>query len=285
MKKIVHQKHFSILQLLEDTVDWVQFTLSTTCFTKANLGETLSSKTRTMFFPTLAVTWCKSARLLRNCVSNQCWLIDIQRQRRNSTVIFWLTLNQTRQSVTLVYKHQIHSLKAFCPRPAETFRTFGQWTHKSLYSQSVPIIIPQKQKHFPWVLPEKICRTSLRLHCKRSQKKPAKQHNDKTWQSFEIKPWLFSSEKINYRQKSGILTSENGLKLIKVITLTVMNLLSWYAAVCCRFSLLCATTSLWILGQFQSRSFQFSKLNKIQRTTLIRSERKSTKSCLPKQTL
>ena len=44
---------------------------------------------------------------------------------------------------------------------------------KSLYSPSVPIIIPQMQKSFSSVLPKKVYPVSLRMHNKSVQRKPA----------------------------------------------------------------------------------------------------------------
>ena len=45
---------------------------------------------------------------------------------------------------------------------------------KSLYSPSVPIIFPQKQKSFPSALPKRVYPISLRMHKKSAQRKPAK---------------------------------------------------------------------------------------------------------------
>ena len=45
---------------------------------------------------------------------------------------------------------------------------------KSLYSPSVPIVSPQKQKSFPSVLSERVYQVSLRMHNKSAQRKPAK---------------------------------------------------------------------------------------------------------------
>ena len=44
---------------------------------------------------------------------------------------------------------------------------------KSLYSPSVPIIFPQKQKSFLSVLPKRVYPVSLRMHNKSAQRKPA----------------------------------------------------------------------------------------------------------------
>ena len=48
---------------------------------------------------------------------------------------------------------------------------------KSLYSPSVPIILPQLQKSFPSALPKRVYPVSLRMHNKSAQKKPAEHKN------------------------------------------------------------------------------------------------------------
>ena len=45
---------------------------------------------------------------------------------------------------------------------------------KCLYSATVPIILPQMQKCFPSVLPERVYPVSLRIHIKSDQRKPGK---------------------------------------------------------------------------------------------------------------
>ena len=45
---------------------------------------------------------------------------------------------------------------------------------ESFYSPSVPIILPQRQKSFPSVLPKRVYPVSLRMHNKSAQRKPAK---------------------------------------------------------------------------------------------------------------
>ena len=70
VKRFTIQKRLLILLLLEDIMDWVLLTISTTCFIKANLGETLSSRTRTLFSSNLSVIRWKSARSLHSWVSD-----------------------------------------------------------------------------------------------------------------------------------------------------------------------------------------------------------------------
>ena len=66
LKRFAIQKRLLILLLLADIVDWILFTLNTTSFIKANLGETLSSRTHKVFFSSLPVMPCKSVLLVHN---------------------------------------------------------------------------------------------------------------------------------------------------------------------------------------------------------------------------
>ena len=50
VKRFAIPMHLLILLLLEDIMDRVLYTFSTTSFIEANLGETLGSRTRTLFF-------------------------------------------------------------------------------------------------------------------------------------------------------------------------------------------------------------------------------------------
>ena len=59
-RRLAIQKHLLLLQLLDELAEWVLFKLSTTCFLKAELDKTLSSRTRTMFLSSLPEMWCKS---------------------------------------------------------------------------------------------------------------------------------------------------------------------------------------------------------------------------------
>ena len=66
----VIQKQMLISLLLEDIVDWVLFTLSTTCFIKAKLDETLSCGKRILFSYCLPVMWFQLVRLVHNWYSD-----------------------------------------------------------------------------------------------------------------------------------------------------------------------------------------------------------------------
>ena len=70
-KEICNSKMFVVSQLPEAIVDSVLFTWSTTCLIKANLRETLSSRTHTLFSSNLPVMWNESAHLVLSCILDQ----------------------------------------------------------------------------------------------------------------------------------------------------------------------------------------------------------------------
>ena len=130
MKRFAIQKHLLKLLLLADIMDWVLFTLSTTCFSKANLGEALSSRTRTLFFWSPTVMWCKSVDWIR-----ASWLVSRRNICSLRSFFVWLVAKH-RRWITLLYKHLIIYLKKLYAGPTETVKTFGRWTHKiSLFSK------------------------------------------------------------------------------------------------------------------------------------------------------
>ena len=65
------QYKLASMLMLEDILDWVLSTLNATDFIKANLVETLRSKARRLVFSKFVVTWCKTARLVHNCDSDE----------------------------------------------------------------------------------------------------------------------------------------------------------------------------------------------------------------------
>ena len=62
----------------------------------------------------------------------------------------------------------------YIPEGLKQSKTLDDEYTNSFYSPSVPIIIPQKQKCFPSVLPKRVCPVFLRMHNKSAQRKPAK---------------------------------------------------------------------------------------------------------------
>ena len=71
VKRFAIQKRLLILRKMEDIVDLALFTLWTTCFIKANLGERLSSKIRALFSSNLPAIWCKPVRSVHSWVLDQ----------------------------------------------------------------------------------------------------------------------------------------------------------------------------------------------------------------------
>ena len=163
VKKVEIQKHLPIWLLLEDIVDWVLFTLSTTCFIKANLGETLSSKARISFSSNLPVTWWRSARSVHSWASARAsWLVSRRNVCTQRPFVDW-PVASNRLSTTLLLKHRIHYFNVSYTGPAETTKIFGQWIHKFLCCQSVPVIFPQMQKSFVSVLSKRVYEGLLRM--------------------------------------------------------------------------------------------------------------------------
>ena len=64
--------------------------------------------------------------------------------------------------------------KFYIPDRLKQSKILDDEDKKSLYSPSVPIIFPQKQKTFPSVSPKRVYPVSLRMHNKSAQRKPAK---------------------------------------------------------------------------------------------------------------
>ena len=131
MNRFVIQKCLLILLLLEDSMDWVLFTLSTTCFIKANVGEKLSSQTRRLFFfSNVPVMWCKSTCLGHSWVSDQISLIGINMQRLYLKVTPWLTCRR-EETINYVPAQPPHPfLESFKYRTGSNNQNFEQWTHK-----------------------------------------------------------------------------------------------------------------------------------------------------------
>ena len=61
--------------------------------------------------------------------------------------------------------------KFYIPERLKHLRTLDNEHKKSLYSPSVPIAFPQRQKSLSSVLPKKVHRVSMRVHCKSTQRK------------------------------------------------------------------------------------------------------------------
>ena len=172
-QRFAYLKRLLILLLLEDIVDWVLFNLSTTCLIKTSLGETLSSKARTLFFSIFSLLWCEilssgttGSRIKTN------WLVSRPNICSQRSFIPWLVATN-RRSNTLLYNHRIHSLKIFYRGPAESIKTFGWWLQKSFLPSNTSNFFVTIAKPFPSVLSKKVHQVPLRMGSK-SEREPAK---------------------------------------------------------------------------------------------------------------
>ena len=152
--RLAFQKQLLIVLQLEDIMEWVLFTLSTTCFFTANLGETLSSRTLTLLFSNLPVMWCKSLGLVHSWDLDQNLLTGIETQHLFPTVLYWLTCchKQTINYFFLQTPYPFHQCFAyrtvwnsqkFCKMDTQNlpnFQVFQTFSHKckSLFLQSCP---------------------------------------------------------------------------------------------------------------------------------------------------
>ena len=115
--------------------------------------------------------------------------------------------------------------KLHIPERLKHLRTLDDEHTKSLYSPSVPIAFPQMQKSLSSVLPKRVHPFSLRMLSKSTQGKLAS-HNRHHVVKFQDEFWLLSLKRTTWKQRRNVLSSENGLQLIAVITPPVINHLS-----------------------------------------------------------
>ena len=160
--------------LLEDIVFWVIFTFSTTCFIEAKLGDTLSSKTSTLFSPKFPPMWCNLVRLVQKWDSYQSQLTGIETNHLLAPAICWLICRHERTIECVIVQTPDLSLKFSYPALVELFNDLNDEHRKFLYSSKVPISFPQMQKSCPSVLPKRVHQVSVRMRRKSFQMKPAK---------------------------------------------------------------------------------------------------------------
>ena len=96
---------------------------------------------------------------------------------------------------------------------------------KSLYSPSIPIILPKMQKPFPSVLQKRLYPVSLRMHNKsvEGNLQSIKRHHVAKFQNAVR---LLSLKRTTWKKRWDILASEKGLQPLKVFTPPVINHLS-----------------------------------------------------------
>ena len=119
----------------------------------------------------------------------------------------------------------------YLPERLKHLRTLDDEHTNSLYSPSVPIAFSQMQKPLSSVLPKRVYPVSRRMHSKSTQRKLASHKKtsrgkDSRWSLATI------AKRTTLKQRRNVLSSEKGLQLIAVITLPIINHLSWYGAVC-----------------------------------------------------
>ena len=175
MKIFANQRPLLTLPPLGDIEVWAQSTLKTHPFspeqsrkrrwvTKHSRCSLQVSQWRNASnYPYQTVgSWFRISWLVSRCNVCSFW-----------SFVDWFVATH-RRSITLLYKHRIHSLKIFYPGPSETLKSFGRWTHKISLLSKCYNHFPTKAKVFPSVLPKIVCLVSLRIRNKSAQRKRAK---------------------------------------------------------------------------------------------------------------
>ena len=175
MKRFAIQKHLLTLLLLADIVDWVLFTLSTIFLIKANLGESLNSRTRTMFFFNSPRDKMQVSTLSAQ-LGLGSELVDWHWDATSVSYGPLLIDSSPRTDDRLRYCTNTGSIPSnfYIPDRLKQSKLLDYEHTKSLYSPGVPIISPQMQKSFPSVLPKRVYPVSLQMHKKSPHLKPAK---------------------------------------------------------------------------------------------------------------
>ena len=231
-KRFAIQKHLLILLLPADIVDWVLFTLSTTCFIKANLGETLSSRTPTLFFSSLPVMWCQSGRLVHNWDSDQSWLTGIETQHLFPTINHWLTCRHAQTIDYVIVQTPDAFTQNFICRTGWNTQQYWTMNTKNLSNLEVFQSLSHKCKN---VFLQPCPKECIRFLCEciinllEGNLQSITRHHVAKFPS-EIR--LLFLKRTIWKQRRDILASEKDLQLIKVFTPPVIDNLSWYGEVC-----------------------------------------------------
>ena len=129
MKRFAVQKGLLILLLLEDIVDWVLFTLGTSCIYQSRLGQVVElQNTHIVFFKSpcdvMQVRTLSAQLILRSAPVDWCW---------DATSVAYghlLTDLSSRAYDRLHYCTNTGSIQSFfCPWTLEAFKDYGWWTH------------------------------------------------------------------------------------------------------------------------------------------------------------
>ena len=159
--------------------------IKTTCSIEAILGDTLSFKTQCSpqvfpWFAAIQCPWCKNrARIKASWLklrSNICSL---------RSFIDW-NIAKMRQSITLLYKHWIHSLIISYPWPVETTKVFEGETHKISLISKCSSWFPENAKVFSFsLLPKRSFQVSLWKPSQSAQKR-LKAWKNNTWRNLKM---------------------------------------------------------------------------------------------------
>ena len=220
VKRQIIQKHLLILLLLEDNVFLVLCTISTTSVIKANLGEMLSSRTQKFFFKSRDVMQVSPLSAKLGPRSELChWYRDTP----SLPLVIWQLSCRHEPTIDYVLAQTLDPF----------LQNLSPWTPehtKTLYWSSVPLIFPQMQNFFPSLLSQRVNQVPLRMYGKFSKRKPAK-HEKTSRDKISKRCSVTVFKRITWNQSRDVLTSEEGLHLIRVNTPPVINRLSWYVAV------------------------------------------------------
>ena len=222
VRRLAIQKPFLILLLLADIVDRVLFTLSATCFIEANLGETLSSRTRTLFLQVSRYVMQVSTLSAHLELGSE--LVEWYQEATSVPYIHLLIDLSPRTDDGLRYCTNTGSIpsKTSIPEQLKQSKRLDEEHTKSLNSPGVPIIFTQMQKCSPSVMPKRFYPVPLGMHNTIAQWKLA-MHQRHHVAQFRSGVRLLSLKCITWKQKRDILASKKSLQLIKVITPPVAN--------------------------------------------------------------
>ena len=245
------------------------------------MGETLSSKTRTLSSSYLPVTWFKSARFVFSWASDKSWLIAIETQRMYPKVICSLTCGPDRtihyvivqkpdpvpQSITSRTGSNNQNCWTINTQKISTLQLFQSISHtcKNFFHQSCP----EEFTMFP-------CECIVNL-LKRNLQSLKRHHVTKFQNAFHL---LSLSKKNHLEAKMGRFGTWKMPETYKSLYFSCFEAFGLTCNSLSPFLLLCTTTDVWKFRHLRIRSFESIKLNKIPHAELIRSKRKYTQNCL-----
>ena len=184
---------------------------------------------------------------------------------------YWLVATH-RRSITLLYKHRIHSLKVLYPRPAETVETFSDKDLQNLATLQVFQSVSHKCKNLflrscPKVFIRFLCECTINL-LKRNLRKHKKTSCGKTSKrrsTIVSKTYNFEAKKRHSGVRKRITAHESCYSSLHLPFVLIWS--SWAV---------CPLSCFWIQqpSGLQSRNFQSINLHKIPRTKSIHLKRR-----------